>query len=220
MAQKLILEGNEGYVLSEILKLSNASLPLGYPSKEEYVKDFLKSVNSINNVARALIEQINDPTVTNVGIVVDANSKGPRARFDSIKNTLAKHLPAVANWNFTADSDTGWVADVAPDFRVGLWVMPNNKDNGYFEHFLTQLIDPNDPSLKLAQQMLEQVAKSGHQRFPDLRTQKALLAIFLAIQQEPGMSPTTALRKGLLNHQHPLAQRFVAWYQQTFRLPG
>lgn len=220
MAQKLILEGSEGYVLSEILKRSNASLPLGYPSTGEYVSDFLESVNGISNVTRALIQQINDPNVTNVGIIVDANSKGPLARFTSVKNTLEKYLPAVVNWNFAADSDTGWVADVAPDFRVGLWVMPNNRDNGYFEHFLTQLIDPNDPSLKLAQQMLEQITQSGHQRFPDLRTQKALLALFLAIQVEPGMSPTIALRKGLLNHQHPLAQRFVAWYQQTFRLPG
>lgn len=32
MAQKLILEGNEGYVLSEVLKLSNSRLPLGSPT--------------------------------------------------------------------------------------------------------------------------------------------------------------------------------------------
>ena len=219
MAQKLILEGNEGYVLSEILELSNASLPLGYPSTEEYVKNFLKSVKGISNVKRTLIQQIKDTEVTNVGIIVDANSKGSKARFNSIKNILEQHLPEVVNWNFTAAPEAGWIADVAPDFRIGLWVMPNNQDNGYFEHFLMELVDPADESLKSALQMLEDVAQSGHQRFTDLRAQKALLALYLAIQEEPGMSPTTALRKGLLNHQHPLAQRFVSWYEQTFRMP-
>lgn len=203
MAQLLILEGNEGYVLSEILKLSNSRLPLGYPSTEEYVKDFLESVQGISNVRKVLVRQIQDPAVTNVGIIVDANSKGPKARFDSIKSTLEQHLPEVSNWTFEENPEAGWVAEVAPDFKIGLWVMPNNKDYGYFEHFLTQLIDPDDDSMKAAHGMLEAVAKSGHQRFVDLHTQKALLSLFLAIQEEPGMSPVTALRKGLIRHDHP-----------------
>lgn len=218
MAQLLILEGNEGYVLSEILKLSNSRLPLGYPSTEEYVKDFLESVRGISNVRKVLTRQIQDPAVTNVGIIVDANSKGPKARFDSIKNTLEQHLPEVSNWEFKENPEAGWVAEVAANFTIGLWVMPNNKDFGYFEHFLTQLIDPEDESMKKAHLILEDVVKSGNQRFVDLRTQKALLSLFLAIQEAPGMSPTTALRKGLIRHDHPLATRFVKWYESTFRL--
>jgi len=218
MAQKLILEGNEGYVLSEVLKLSKSRLPLGYPTTKEYVEEFLESVRGIKNVRNALIEQIEAPTVTNVGIIVDANSKGPKARFDSVKNTLKQYLPEVNNWEFEENPEAGWVTEVAPDFTIGLWVMPNNKDFGYFEHFLTQLIDPEDDSMKAAHRMLEEVAKSGYQRFVDLRAQKALLSLFLAIQEEPGMSATTALRKGLIRHNHPLAARFVKWYEATFQL--
>lgn len=218
MAQKLILEGNEGYVLSEILKLSNSRLPLGYPTTEQYVEEFLKSVRGFTNVKQALIEQIEAPEVTNVGIIVDANNKGSKARFDSIKTTLSQNLPQVNNWNFVAESPSGWVADVALNFRIGLWVMPNNNDHGYFEHFLTQLIDPADQSFIAAQEILSSAQEGGQQRFPDLRSQKALLALYLAIQKEPGMSAVTALRKGLLGHNHPLAQRFVSWYEQTFTL--
>ncbi len=218
MAQKLILEGNEGYVLSEILKLSYSRLPLGYPTTKEYVEEFLESVKSVNNVKPALIEYIETPDITNVGIIVDANSKGTKARFHSIKSTLNQYLPAVENWNFVANAPSGWVADVTPGFRIGLWVMPNNQDNGYFEHFLAQLIDPADASFQAAQEMLAFIQAGQDQRFPDLRAQKALLALYLAIQEEPGMSPVTALRKGLLSHKHPLAQHFVSWYEQTFAL--
>ncbi len=218
MAQTLILEGNEGYVLSEILKLSDAQHPTGYLSNEEYTKYFLKSVKGVSNVRKTLAQQINDPTITNVGIIVDANSKGTKARFDSIKSTLTQYLPTVENWDYVASSPAGWVADVAPSFRVGLWVMPNNKDDGYFEHFLTELIAPEDESFLAAQEMLTSIQKSKNQRFPDLRAQKALLALFLAIQEEPGMSAVTALRKGLLRHKHPAARLFVDWYENTFTL--
>jgi hypothetical protein len=218
MAQILILEGNEGYALSEILKLSDSQHPTGYLSDDEYKKDFLKSVKGVRNVRKTLVQQINDPTVTNVGIIVDANSKGTKARFDSIKSTLNQYLPAVENWDFVANSPAGWVADVAPNFRVGLWVMPNNKDSGYFEHFLTELIDPEDASFLAAQEMLAKIQEGENQRFSDLRARKALLALFLAIQEEPGMSAVTALRKGLLRHKHPVARFFVDWYENTFAL--
>ena len=188
MAQKLILEGSEGYVLSEILALSKSRHPEGYPTDEEYVKEFLKSVKGVSNVRKVLAQQVKRSDVTNVGIIVDANSKGAKARFDSIKTVLEQHLPEVDNWDFTQDASTGWVADITPDFRIGLWVMPNNRDSGYFEHFLTELVNPEDESLKAARQMLEDVANSGHQRFPDLSAQKALLSLYLAIQEEPGMS--------------------------------
>lgn len=220
MAQILIMEGNEGYVLSEILKLSGSQLPEGYPSTEEYVRDFLRSVRGIGNVKKTLIQQIKDTSVTNVGIIIDANSKGPKARFDSIKGTLEQYLPEVNNWSFEENPETGWVAEVAPDFRIGLWVMPDNRGNGYFEHFLTALIDPDNPTYLLANRLLEQVVNDEAKAFPDVRSQKALLALFLAIQDEPGMSPLTALRKSLLRHDHPLAQNFVRWYEATFQLYG
>jgi hypothetical protein len=146
------------------------------------VGKFLESVKSVNNVKPALIEYIEASDVTNVGIIVDANSKGTKARFDSIKSPLTQYLPPVQNWDYVANSPAGLVADVAPNFRVGLWVMPNNKDNGYFEHFLTQLIDPTDQSFIAAQEMLASVQKGKNQRFPNLRAQQALLALYLAIQ--------------------------------------
>ena len=217
MAQVLILEGNEGYVLSEILKRSKAKLPLGYPTKEEYIKEFLESVNGIKNVRKTLIRQLQEPKVTNIGIIVDANSAGAQARFRSIKDVLERQIPEVANWRFTQEAPSGWALDALPNLRIGLWVMPNNRDNGYFEHFLLELIDPNDESLRLAEKLLQEAVDSGSTRFPALRRQKALLAIFLALQEEPGMQPTTAVKKGLIRHDSPLARHFVSWYENTFR---
>lgn len=218
MAQRLILEGNEGYVLSEILKLSNSRLPSGYPTTEEYVENFLRSVRGVRNVRGALVEQIKDVSVTNVGIIVDANSKGAKARFDSIHDTVREYLPEAMDWAFSEEAPYGWIGDLTPNFRLGLWVMPNNRDNGYFEHFLTELIAPTDASFIEAQEILSSLQAKGKRRFKDIRTRKALLALFLAIQEEPGMSELTALRKGLLRHEHPLAKRFVRWYEETFTL--
>jgi hypothetical protein len=214
MAQQFIVEGNDGYVLSALCLAGGLNSPIGYVGPKNY-KNFVVDAGGISRVSDAIKVALANPDVTNIGVVVDANAVGCQSRIDSITNGIRRTYPDF-NELITL-SPTGWVGEIAQGVALGLWVMPNNQDSGYLEHFLVRLIRENDQNFVLAQQFLSEAKATGEASFTEGRDQKALLALFLAIQEEPGMNAPTAVKKGILDHTNPLAQNFLTWFDSTFQ---
>lgn len=214
MAQQFIVEGKDGFVLSALCKKQGLSMPTGYDART--YSDFVIDAGGVDQVSVALEAALEDEDNTNIGVVVDANSVGITRRITGLERVIKKIFP-VFQEPITL-TPKGWSAKVSGSLRVGIWVMPDNTNPGYLEHFLAEIIPPNDRNFILAQRFLEETKAAGQPSFPALREQKALLALFLSLQEEPGMNAQTAMAKGIFNHQHPLAQNFVAWFENTFEL--
>lgn len=214
MAQKFIVEGKDGYVLSALCQAQSLDPPSGY-TKRSY-RDFVVNAGGRDNVAEAIRTSIDNKDVTNIGVVIDANDAGIASRQDSIVSAIRLAHPT---FNQTIRvGKFGWTGEIKPGLNFGLWIMPNNNEPGYLEHFLTQLIEPDNPRLILAQNFLEQAIAQDLEGFKSVRQQKALLSLFLALQEEPGMNYPTAVAKGIFNSNHPLAQDFITWFRSTFRI--
>ncbi len=96
--------------------------------------------------------------------------------------------------------------------------MPDNLNNGYLEHFLEQLIDPEDVMLKAAKAVIDDLKQQPGWRVNPKDTQKALIHTYLAWQENPGRPFGTALKTGYLDSTRPAALLFLDWVQRTFQL--
>lgn len=213
MVQQFIVEGNDGYVLSALGTKHGLGYPVGY-NKNSY-KEFIVKAGGIDNVSIAITDALDNEDVSNIGVVIDANDVGVASR---VARVTAAIRSAYSDVDFTIEpTEQGWVKELKPGLTFGLWVMPDNVSPGYLEHFLARLIAEDSPDLALAKDFLTQTKATGNPQFPAIKDQKALLALYLAIQSQPGMNPQTAIRKGLLSHQKPLAQNFLTWFTNTFQ---
>lgn len=116
-----------------------------------------------------------------VGLIVDADLD-LIARWSDIAIELSKqykNIPAAPDARGTILSREG-----GPN--AGIWIMPDNRRAGEFEHFLTGAIRLNDPHWPLAQRYIAD-ATSVVKLFDDEKMVKAEFRAWLAVRKNPGL---------------------------------
>ena len=99
--------------------------------------------------------------------------------------------------------------------RVGVWLMPDNEQDGALEHFLETLVAESDPLIEHARSATTQARELGA-RFGGNAHRKAVLHAWLAWQENPGLPYGSAIRARCFRHDSPVAGRFVAWFRRVF----
>lgn len=99
--------------------------------------------------------------------------------------------------------------------RFGVWLMPDNRENGILEDFLRFLVPDGSPLLEHADNSLNAIP--GDQiLFPVVRRPKALIHTWLAWQSEPGRPLGQAISNRFLDPDAPGADTLVAWLDRLF----
>lgn len=148
-----------------------------------------------------------------VGFVLDADASLAK-RWSKIRAKLAgigADLPDLPPAH-------GFIGEVVPlRTRVGVWLMPDNVRDGKLEDFLGELIDENDPLIGHARSATEE-AETIKRTFRELDRLKAVLHCWLAWQKAPGRPYGTAMKARYFQPNHPVAEKFAAWFRQLFDL--
>ena len=110
------------------------------------------------------------------------------------------------------------VPGIRKEYRIGIWLMPDNVDSGKLEDFLAKLIPANDMCWPYAQTVTLEAKKHGA-RYRAVDTIKAQLRAWLAWQANPGLPFGTAMTEAYFRHDTPEALAFVAWFQRLFLNP-
>lgn len=216
MTQRLIVEGNDGWAITQLCKSNGLPNPIGFTDKT--IGKFVKSAGGYDKVADLIDAALLEAQVTNIGIVVDANDVGPAARWEAIRHLLRTKFSEDTLNAATLDSG-GILLQEESKPVVGVWIMPDNLNNGYLEHFLAELADRADDLWKHAESSIETLIAQHFCRFdPETRRQKALLHTWLAWQKEPGRPFGIAMQAGYLNPIAPAASLFLDWMKRTFQL--
>ncbi len=98
---------------------------------------------------------------------------------------------------------------------VGVWLMPNNQQDGKLETFLRTLVEEKDGIINDAADSTKRAKELGA-AFSDPDTIKAVLHVWLAWQKEPGYPFGKAIAAEFFTHDSPAAVGFVAWFKKLY----
>lgn len=150
-------------------------------------------------------------TGRSVGFILDADEvaedrwRAVRGRLNNVGLTLPDEIPKEG---FVGEADTFKA-------RVGVWLMPDNRQSGALEEFLKNLVDSSDPLLPIAETSTDQARNRGA-RFSDSHRLKAVLRAWLAWQERPGLPYGTAIKARYFSHDSANALAFVKWFKRVF----
>jgi hypothetical protein len=99
--------------------------------------------------------------------------------------------------------------------RVGVWLMPDNREPGILEHFLAKLIPDGDGCWPHAEAATARARELGAP-LAAKDAMKGILYTWLAWREEPGLPFGTALTARVLRHDSAEALAFVAWFNKLF----
>lgn len=150
-----------------------------------------------------------------IGLVVDRDSPAQQ-RWKQLRRMLTQ------DFAFTTLPDepaTGGTLFGEGRARCGIWLMPDNTRDGALEELLLELA-PVSSSLFQWASTASATAKSDHgAAFGDAALAKAALRTFLAWQEQPGVPPGEAIRRGWLQSTSTSADAFLAWFDRLFFQP-
>jgi len=152
-------------------------------------------------------------TYLRVGIVLDADLV-PMDRWSAVRNRLSS-----SGLQLPGSPDPDGTIIVQQQKHVGIWLMPDNRNPGKLEDFLTVLIPNGNRSWPWAEQATSKAKSEYDAEFSDLNIIKAKIHTWLAWQGEPGQPFGTAITAATFAHDAVLATKFVNWMKRLFSDP-
>lgn len=165
-----------------------------------------------------LLAQLADGGIKHLAVVVDADSAINGGGYERAINRVKE---IVASYGFIlADHSEGGIVfqhnDGLADF--GLWVMPNNADEGMLEDWIKQSIHPTEQGL-FAHAKLVVEALPKPLKFKPISRSKAEVATWLAWQKQPGHGAYRAVEDGLIDTIGTHYQNLTAWLNHIYCPP-
>lgn len=192
--------------------LKHLSNNRGVPHFDE-IKPFEGCSNLLDSLYVRLKAAIGEDIIA--GIVIDADMDFT-ARWQSLRDQFLKTGYQTVPYN---PSPNGTIIDPPEGSflpRVGVWIMPDNKDRGILEDFLKFLV-PDDGS-RLFDHVTSSIAAipEGERRFTQLAEPKAIIHTWLAWQKEPGKPLGTAITMRFLDANVAQVDVLISWMNRLF----
>ena len=146
-----------------------------------------------------------------LGVVIDADLD-PKARWTEVRHrfkTVGIELSEVSSAGGTV------VTGIADEWRVGVWLMPDNSQAGTLETFLSRLVPLGDTCWPHAEASAKEAKRLGA-KYPGKYFSKAHIHTWLSWQEEPGQPFGTAITSACFRTDSPDALAFVAWFRRLF----
>lgn len=163
-----------------------------------------------DTILARIVATLNVSGTDAVLIMCDAESEPAERVWSRIRQQLS--LP-----DDVALPSSGFIGTAGNGRKVGVWIMPNNRDSGMIEDLYLSAIPAADREIQLASNFVHGLE---HPKFlktePNARSRayaKAKLTVWLGIQQEPAM-PGEALRRGYIRHDAQSLAPLCNWLRE------
>ena len=203
--------------------------------EEKFSKKLLVEGNDDQHVIWALCEKFKVPEAFDVvdcggieellkGIPVHFKKSG----IDTIGIIIDADVDIHARWNTlkTILSKTGFVAPEAfpktglilqnNDQKVGVWIMPDNNDNGMLEDFISFLVPEDDKLLPVVDSTLHEIEEKQLNKYSAIHKSKARIHTWLAWQEAPGTPLGLSITKRYLSTDEKTCKNLINWLIKLF----
>ncbi|MEB3123463.1 MAG: DUF3226 domain-containing protein [Snowella sp.] len=191
---------------------------------------FIKDHGGCNILSKKLTEseylstQLQTSGLTHLGIIVDADTEllqntenKPAGRWQSLRDACLKceYIESLPE-KFPSG---GLIQNIDNDIKFGIWIMPDNQNQGMLETFLAYLVpDQSDCLWQFARKAAQEARENYQANFKEVHRDKANIYTWLAWQDEPGRQLHEAINETIFNATHPKAQDFVNWFKNLYDL--
>ncbi len=208
----LLVEGKDDLrVIPELME--RAGVNWG-PKGSEIVR--IHDIGGFSNLPTELPPQLKSSGLKRVGIIVHANTD-PTARWNFISSSL---VSAKCKVPIEAPREGAVLVAAGSGLRFGVWIMPDNREQGMMESFLLALRSLVNAALFAhVEATVDDATKLGAP-FLLLHRDKALLHTWLAWQDPPGRQMHEAIVRRTLDPVGPYATGFIAWFKNLCELPA
>lgn len=203
---KLLVEGNDDqhvvWALCEKHSVPETFDVVDSESAEKLLKSFEVRLRLADNNRR-------------IGVVMDADAN-LKNRWDSFVSILKR------TEKYDCDALTlphnGLVLEPIDNSypKVGIWLMPDNNQNGMLEDFMVALATPGDELIQKSEDVLTELETEGVQKYKPTHRSKAKIHTYLAWQDVPGRPMGQAITANILNSNSDIPMRFVKWLREMF----
>jgi hypothetical protein len=219
MGQRIMLvEGNDDFHVAQILfqvrevpEVFQVKIPGGNAEK---------AVGGIEALLESIPAWLLRTDLERLAVVLDANDKGPAARWGSIRSRLINkgyrdsEIPERHQQAGTV-FDLSSLAGIPRSVRFAAWIMPDNRSAGMVEDFVAGLIRGGDAMLPRVEQFLETIP-GPERRFSHSHLPKARIHTWLAVSEHPGRPMGHAIQWDRnLDAIHPSVQPFLDWVHKA-----
>lgn len=154
--------------------------------KIHYGDDFkVKNCTNLGKAFKELKIAIKGGSYSHIGIILDADQAITQywSNLNSIlKSEEINNLPKKPN-------KKGTIIEETDDFpRIGIWIMPNNEEDGFLESYISFLVKDDDKLLPLARKTVEKLITDEKNLFKIEHKEKAVIYTWLAWQKKAGSS--------------------------------
>jgi hypothetical protein len=146
-----------------------------------------------------------------IGLVLDADTNIAN-RWQSLKVIFEK-----SGFLLPEQIDTNGLIIEQNDKTIGIWLMPNNNQNGMLEDFIRFLIPNDDKLLSKAIKVLEEIETEGLNHYAKVHKSKAVIHTWLAWQEKPGTPLGQAITaRYLTTDNEVVCNSFIKWIKKVF----
>lgn len=203
---KLLVEGNDDqHVVWALCKKHNV------PETFDVI-----DCESVENVLKSLEVRLRlADNNSRIGVVMDADTS-LKSRWDSFVSIL-KRTGKYDCETLTLPQDGLVLEPIDNTYpKVGIWLMPDNNQNGMLEDFMMALAKPDDTLMKKSEDVLAGLETEGIQKYKPVHRSKAKIHTYLAWQDVPGRPMGQAITANILNSDSDMAVMFADWLKELF----
>ncbi len=217
----LLVEGeaDRGF-LEQVCKKLNLNPEIKPAIPKDYQADYDEFLHNGKQAVRKLLNDLlpdlvdEESTLKRLAAIVDADyakGLGFQETLDQFKSTASEH-----GFIFLENNSNGLIFKNG-DLMFGLWIMPNNQDEGMLEHFIKKCIKSDDKEQELFNKAAETIQTISEPKFDKtIHLTKAEIATWLAWQKTPGHGFYVSVKDNLLQTDHALFQELEKWLKHIF----
>lgn len=219
----LLVEGaTEKRAIPELVEANG--IPWEIKQEETNKKKFVVYIDDFSGVDRKqkvqsaeISNELNVASRQTVGLIVDADESCVN-RWQSVRNACLNFIPDLPVDILPEGLVHNTVKKNGKPVKFGVWIMPDNTTSGMLETFLAYLVKDESEALWQYSQTVVSEAKNKGAKYKETHVDKANIHTWLAWQDEPGSQLHMAVKKKILNPQHPKAQTFINWFKSLYDL--